>query len=300
MRQIKDLFTSVAIFAVALSCSKESAQESPFADREIQFYASYQQELSTKSTTLFTTGNRAQIFAYSSTHDPAGSSCIEGTPLIAVATQGGKLEPGSPLYLPKGLYDFYSISFNNSSVPSLNLSSGVSQPLSNGIDYLWASSKSIPEGGSVQFAYSHRAVKLTIEIEEGDGVENLQVATIKITPPLATATTTMELKSGNIVSSQALNNEKVSLEHYNNAANYIMLPITGAKLALEVSASLKIGEVEVESKLYEVEVPQRDYLSGTHYKLTFIAGANALEFIGSTVADWVVVDNLEEITLIER
>lgn len=292
MKRVNYLITVVVMLGTLLSCSKERAEVGESTNRQILFYATYLEGLETRGSTTFLEGNRAQIFAYTSNESPTLGSFVDGTPLFATAKTGGELQTDAPLYLPKGAYDFYSLSLNSSEEPALNFESGTSTPLENGIDYLWAKSELDEAGSVVSFAFSHSATKVEIEILKGEGIDNLEVNTIRLTPSLVSSATTMELSSGVIVAAQNTAS-LLSLTPTNNSVSYIMVPLEQSAIDIEISASLTIGQVEVENKEYSAQLPSSSYDAGKLYKIKLIVKANALEFLGSTVEEWNVQEAIE-------
>ncbi len=103
-----------AIFSMT-SCQKD--QNIKPDPQEIKFYASYNGETQTKATSVFTTGNKVTILGYTAGATVTSATSVPGTPVEATGGASGLLTPSAALYLPKGSYDFYSVSLNNTTAP---------------------------------------------------------------------------------------------------------------------------------------------------------------------------------------
>ncbi len=289
----KLLLLSAVVFQ---SCQKEQAEVKEGS--EMKFFASFNKSAATKGATEFPSGNKATIFCYSGGSNPSSASPVSGTPLEATATSSGSLTPQTPLYLPKGSYDFYSVSSNTSSSPGLTFSGGVSQQLSNGVDYLWASQSSVSEGGIVYFPYLHRAVSLEISVVAGEGVSSMSVTSIKFTPSKPSSNTKMNLLNGEI-GSAVQTDALTSFPVVAGKASAIMLPLSNLPISVEVTINGTIGGVAVSGKTYSTSLPAREYSGGTMYLVQLTVSANAITFSGSTIEEW-TTQTIDGITLTEQ
>lgn len=284
MKNLKSYHFAIVAIALLWSCQKEeNAQRREKS--EVQFFAYYNETPFTKAPPAFKVGNKASIYAYSAGANPTSATFTSGTPVEATVLTEGTLTPEPLLYLPKGTYDFYSVSLNSKTAPGLTFAAGYSGQLTNDKDYLWASASSISEGGSVSFQYQHKAVGIEIAVSAGDGVSNLSVTSIKITPSKPTASSKMELKTGNI-SASSEKDVFSELILNGNKGEKIMLPLTSLPLDVEVILNATIGGTPVSNKKYIATLPARAYEAGKYYKFALTAGATVISFGGATLIDW--------------
>jgi len=281
-KRILSLATAMAVILTMASCQKEQKENSA---KGILFYASYNGDIQTKATSVFTSGNKVTILGYSSGVDVTSSSAVSGTPLEATCGASGLLTPASALYLPKGSYDFYSVSLNSSTAPGLIFTSGQSAQLSNGIDYLWAKSTGISEGGTASFMYYHKAVGIEINITSGTGVSGLSVTSIKITPTIPTAASKMSLSNGIIGSANDVG-VSTAMNLSGSKGTYIMLPINSTAINVELTVNATIGGTPVTAKKYTSTIPAQIYASGSYYIINFTVSSSAMQFTGAQVQDW--------------
>ncbi len=281
--------------SLAVACTEERGDLK--SESEIKFRASYQNEVSTKAPTPFGTGNKATVIGFNAGADVSAATPIAGTPLELTGGAGGVLNPAAPLYLPKGSYDFYSVSVNEASAPGITFTTGLSAQLTNGKDYLWAKQASIAQGGTVVLSYTHKAVGIEINIAAGSGVSSLTVSSIRFTPAKAESSSKMALSTGAIGSSST----KESLTSMNLVSlrgRYIMLPLSSQQLDVEVTVNAVIGGVSLTGKVYSATVPSMSYISGNYYTLNLTVSASSMTFSGSTVDDW-TTQTISGVTLTE-
>lgn len=89
------------------------------------------------------------------------------------------------MYLGNGIFDFYAVSDNFSTIPS-KFSAGKSEPLFNGIDYLWWHNPNLDVASSqinIPIVYLHAATQVVIEISEGESIQLNKLISATITPP---------------------------------------------------------------------------------------------------------------------
>ncbi len=287
------IIISILVFSALISCSKEQTN----LDSSIKFTAEYYQT-QTKAPTPFTDGNRATIIGYSSGESPSLATPVNGTPVNAVCNSSGNLITDNEIFLPKGTYDFYSVSLNNNQVAQPVFTSGVSAQLENQVDYLWSKKTSVTAGSTVAFEYFHKAVAIEIITSAGSGITNLTIEEIKITPTKPTTSSKMSLIDGSISASNT-KEALTSIPVVNNIGYYIMLPLSTNTLSISIKATLNIGGINYQNKVYTTTIPAREYFGGTLYKINLTLTALNLTFGGSTVEDW-TTQTISEITLTEE
>lgn len=301
MKQFKRFTTmkccTLAASLLVLSCEKKETEQAT-NNQPVIFTAAYDSNTATKASQPFPEGNKASIFAYISGSSPSSATMVAGTPLEAIAQSGGVLTPESQLYLPKGNYDFYSVSVNNSTIPGITFTDGTSGILTNSKDYLWASHTSVPDGGVVNFSYTHSSTLMKFNINAGAGVSSLQVTSLKFTPSKPETMSVMQLSTGAITPSsqkEILTNTTLS----GNTGQYIMLPMQSLSIDVEVIINGIIGETPVTNKTYTATVPAQSYNAGTHYTINMSLSASSLSFTGSVIQDW-ETETISGITLEEQ
>ena len=278
-----------------LSCSKE---ENELKVRETKFYASYNTNYSTKGENEFPLGNKAKIYCYNSGSTLSVSFPLAGTPKLATAGSSGNLTPSGSVVLPKGLYDFYAVSDNSSLSPEIDFESGYSQVLTNGKDYLWAKQANVNDGAIVSFSFSHRATGIEIKVSEGDGVEDLSITSVRITPPKPGVTSTMNLQTG-IIGYSSEKNPLTSIPLHNGKYFWIILPAEMFAMEVEVTVNATIGGTAFTEKIYRATVPQQTFTGGILYSLNLSVNANYMSFTGSVIQDW-TTQTISDIILTEE
>jgi len=278
----------IAMLTLSLTALVACTQErgSLKSETEMKFRASYENEVITKAPTPFGTGNKAVVFGFTAGADVTLTPAVSGTPVELTGGLSGVLNPASPLYLPKGNYDFYSVSGNDASSPGITFTSGLSGQLNNGRDYLWAKQAGVAQGGTVVLSYSHKAVGIEINVAAGSGVSSLTVSSIRFTPAKAESSSKMALSTGSIGSSST-KEALTSMNLESLRGRFIMLPLSSQQLDVEVTVTAVIGGVSVTGKVYNASVPSMSYISGNYYTLNLTVSASAMTFSGSTVDDWV-------------
>lgn len=279
-------FTTIGISIICsilfISCEKSEPSNTI---EESEFYASYSGESQTKATTPFTAGNKATIYGYTAGANVTSATTVSGTPVDATCGSSGLLTPTSAVFLPKGSYDFYSVSLNNADSPNLTFSSGVSGQLSNGVDYLWAKCAGIAQGGTVPFVYKHKAVGIEINVDSGTGISNFSVTSISITPATPSANSKMNLSDGSI--GEASNVGSLTAIFLSGLqGKYIMLPLSSIGINIELTVNATIGGTAVTAKKYSASIPAQAYSSGYYYTINLTVSSTALQFSGALVDDW--------------
>lgn len=280
------LITGITIIIcsiVSISCDKSDPSSETFEKSE--FHASYSGESQTKATTTFTAGNKVTIIGYNTGAIVTSATPVSGTPVDATCGTSGVLTPNSPVFLPKGSYDFYSVSLNNANSPNITFSSGFSGQLSNGVDYLWAKCAGIAQGGTASFVYNHKAVGIEINVSSGTGISNLSVTSISINPTTPATNSKMNLSNGSIGEASTVGAlTPISLSGLKG--KYIMLPLSSIGINIEITVNATIGGTAVTAKKYSASIPAQAYSSGYYYTINLTVSSTSLQFTGALVDDW--------------
>jgi len=270
----------------------------------ITFSGDYSLLKNTKSgTKQFPSGIQTSIVTYNAGDNPISKGSYPGTPIGATSEANGNLvlNGGAYLFIPNGIYDFYAVSTNTSSIPSMSFTNGISSGLLNGTDYLWASNKNltIMANTFVPLRFLHRSSAITISIVAGEGVSNLLVKNILIAQSQEGAA--MSLSSGIIPAANKLSPTMAFMNVFSNTGTFIMLPIkSGISIPFEVYADSVFGEKAVLNKRFTATIPAPDggFESGIIYKFTASMESFGVIFLKSSLEDW-DEENLMNISLTE-
>lgn len=297
----------------ATGCTTDELQDKPVTNEKgeyaVNFNGNMDLTLTKASTEDVATGVKATISAYAQGATVTADAIVShgytvgGTAGTFVGDQEG--ENPFVMYLPKGEYDFYAVSTNSATtVPTF--SSGVSDVLSNGVDYIWVK-KDQTIGNTAQevtLAFQRKAVRIIINVASGDGVEltawKAAAATdndnATITPPDPSETVKMALTDGTITPAtsltEAVNMTTTAVSAKAATATYIMLPLgSGQNPTVTLNVKVKIGNREAEEKTYSATLTapastSSAFTSGNQYTYTATLKANKIEFTGATVAEW--------------
>lgn len=275
----------IFLISILFGCSKES-NDSSEEFNTVNFFCTME-HAQTKANSVFASGNTSIIYAFA---EGGITSNVGGTPLNATASGSGLLSPASIIFLPKGHYDFYSVSANHSLAPNILFTGGVSGDLANGIDYLWAGNKNtdVTSGANVAFAYRHIACQMQIRIVDNPRVSSLVVNSVKFTYPI-TFGVKLNLSSGSISSSgsvTALNNVAGS----GNTRSFICLPCA-VSLQVEININATIDGQPVSNKTYRATVNQA-LVGGNSYDIALNMNTNNTFSTTCTIIAWQNISNL--------
>ncbi|MEG2071523.1 MAG: fimbrillin family protein, partial [Bacteroidales bacterium] len=243
----------------------------------VTFNASIEGRNITRAMSPMKTGIQSQIFAYDANHsDPINQSFADGT---YITTSPGVLagNNGYKMYLPNGIYDFYAVSDNYSTIPP-SFINGESEFLFDGIDYLWWKSKEQDVTSSqinMPIIFLHAATQIVFNVTEGEGIQLQKLLFAHITPPIPGAK--MNLSTGVIPPATEYGKaDKMGINSF--TAQYIMLPIqttTPMTLTLEVMV-----DNESVSRIYTVNVPvpNGELKAGNSYLFEAVIDGNSISF----------------------
>ena len=296
----------------AAGCTSDELQDKPITNEKgeyaINFNGNMDLTLTKAGTENVAQDVKATISAYTSSADVTSAQAIVSKGYTVGSTAGTFVgDADFVMYLPKGDYDFYAISCNSTAtVPTFT--SGVSEVLSNGVDYIYAKptpATTVPATTNVTLAFQRKAVKIIINVVSGEGVEltdwKASAGTndnATITPSDPSTTVKMALSDGTITPATALTTatnmttEAVNTGAHTATASYIMLPLaSGQTPTVTLNVKVKIGGRAAESKTYTATLTapastSSAFTSGNQYTYTATLKANKIEFTGATVANW--------------
>lgn len=288
---------------LALGCSKNTINLS-FGDTDdpagstipkgstlVTFNASVEnRNLLTRAMSPMEKGIQNRLFAYKY---PV-TNLADATPMaegLYITSSPGTLigSDGYKMYLQNGIYDFYAVSDNFSTIPP-TFTVGLSEPLYNGIDYLWWHSPQHDVNSTqvnVPIIYLHAAAQVVIQVTAGTDLTLRQLVSAMITPPQPGAR--MNIATGEIPPATTYGPaDKMGINGM--LAQYIMLPLqtdTPLTLTLEV-----VVEGETDSRHYEVQVPLPDgrLKAGNSYLFLAVIEENSVTFPSVSIKNWTEVD----------
>lgn len=211
------------IFEDGTTPNGSSGNEDPGNSTLVTFNASVEGRNLLRSMSPMNKGIQSRVYVFDSSAGTKGSPEASG---LYITSSPGVLtgSDGYKMFLSNGTYNFYAVSDNFSTIPP-TFTSGVSEPLFNGIDYLWWSAIQQDVNSSqinIPIVYGHVATQVVVELTGGEGITINQLVSAMITPPVVGAT--MDLGTGVITPATAFGKaDKMGINGL--TAQYIMLPI---------------------------------------------------------------------------
>lgn len=302
VRNAGKIIVPVLIGLLFSGCSKNNIyiygdEDNPSGDNPsgnktlVTFNASVEdRNLLTRAMAPMEKGIQNRLYAFNTTNgDPsevtpvAEGLYITSSPGILIGTDGYKM------YLDNGIYDFYAVSDNFSTIPP-HFTSGKSEPLFNGIDYLWWHSPQHDVNSSqinIPIIYLHTCTQVVFQIVAGEGIELKQLVSALITPSAPGGS--MELATGNIPPATTYGKaDKMGINGF--LAQYIMLPLqTSSPLSLTLDIQME-GESNYRTYSVEVPVPNGELKAGNSYLFEAVIEENSVTFSNVYVKKWTEVD----------
>lgn len=255
----------------------------------IIFSASVESVNSTKSISIMGVDEIASIYSY------PGNPIDLSNPLKSVnyrTTKPGLLAPikQDTLFLSNGKYSFYSISTNSAKTPPAFVN-GYSEPLMNGVDYLWWRVVNYEIKAPlviIPIYYTHSATQIVVKLTAGKGITIDELIKSEIRPSASGAS--MNEATGIIPQTDRYSTEIVIMGRNDLYSQYTMLPVKSDK-PMEAYFTVKINN-ELSERVYKINIPlPKDGLEGgKSYLFEAIIDANIIEFKQVNIIDWVVVD----------
>ena len=230
----------------------------------VTFSASVEGRNITRAMSPMGKGLQSWLCAYSANT----SNNITGAPVAQgnyVTSSPGVLTGnlGYKMYLSNNIYSFYAVSCNSTS-PAPTFTNGISEPLSNGVDYLWwhAVHQDIASSQiNIPITYQHAATQVVVAITGGENITLNKILSATITPPKPGAI--MDLSTG-IISSE------VSYD-----------------LTLELMVN---GESFSRTYTTPLTPPNNLLSAGNSYLFRAVINENSISFANVSVKEWTEVD----------
>lgn len=246
----------ITLLCIIQSCAKESS----ILPCNISFKGSL--EASVKSTQYLASGVLASLYIFNKFEN----SSTNLTPSVSLISDGFfGLYPTEYVILNSGLYDIFSISFNNKSTPHIPFNTDFKATPENYIDYIWASKYSnyISSSTIIEFTYTHIATKVCIIVNSPDAFSNVTINSIKFTLPNCSSSFIDLLKGEITPANIVLPLTEISGE--GNSRTFIAIPCSAQK-EIEVSINATIEGTNYTNLIYKsyIETP---FTKGNFYTI---------------------------------
>lgn len=270
---------------------KDSNSNNPDGKTLVTFNASVEdRNLLTRAMAPMKKGIQNQLYAFTSTNGD-GAKGIPYAEGLYVTSAPGVLtgSNGNKMYLENGIYDFYAVSDNFSTIPP-KFTSGQSEPLFNGIDYLWWHNPEQDVMSSqinIPIIYLHAATQVVFEVSGSTGITLNRLVSAMITPPEPGAA--MSLFTGVIAPTSTYGKaDKMGINGF--LAQYIMLPLKTTS-AMSLTLEVMVNN-ESSSRTYNVNVPvpNGELQSGDSYLFSAILDGDSVSFSQVSIKNWTEVD----------
>lgn len=258
-------------------------------ESRVLFHASVESVNSTKSMSAMNPNEIASIYSYQ------GNPSDLSVPYKSVdykTMNPGLLSPikSDTMNLPHGAYSFYSISTNSDVMPP-KFVNGHSDPLLNGIDYLWWRTVNFEVKAPlviVPVFFTHSASQVVIKLSAGKGITLNELVKAEIYPSASGAT--MDESTGIILQTDRFDNQLVTMGKKDLISQYTLLPVKSDK-PMGAYFTVRVNS-ELLSRIYKVNIPlpASGLEGGKSYLFEAIIEAGMIEFKQVSVIDWVVVD----------
>lgn len=196
---------------------------------------------------------------------------------------------GYKMYLSNAIYSFYAVSCNSTS-PAPTFTNGLSEPLSNGVDYLWwhAVHQDIASSQvNIPITYQHAATQVVVAIAGGENITLNKILSATITPPKPGAI--MDLSTG-IITSEVSYDKAADMGINDFTVQYIMLPVKSSSpmtLTLELMVN---GESFSRTYTTPLTPPNNLLSAGNSYLFRAVINENSISFANVSVKEWTEVD----------
>lgn len=254
----------------------------------ISFSASLESRHMTRSMSPMPRGVVSQIYSFKTTDSRLNEPFADG---YYITSSAGMLTgvKGYKMYLDNGTYNMYALSSNSLATPP-EINNGETEPLKNGIDYLWWENLDQDVATSqvhVPIVFQHVSTQVVIEVSAGDNLKLDSLVSATILPPTPGAS--LHLQIGIIDPARTYDKTPLSMGINKFLAQAIMLPITSDD---PMSLTLKIlANGESEPRTYNASLPTHGkFAGGFSYVFSAVIDENTISFSDASIKDWTEVD----------
>lgn len=212
------------------------------------------------------------------------------------STSPGVLTPtrNVPLSLFPGQYEFYAVAIGNvnTKLPSVDLSDGFLENLSNGIDYLTCQLSSVTISGQtmIPLVFNHECSQLMVTIVANSTTTVIDsIASATVQQPL-TNNAFIDIFSGGVSASSTLASAPIAMNIVDSLCNQILLPIKNIdSLAMNFSV---YANGQLTPQPYSVKIPlvNSAMLKGTSYAYQINIVEEQVVISTATVNNWTEVN----------
>jgi len=232
---------TIFLLCIIHSCAKESF----YMPCNIFFKGSLEQSI--KSSTYLSSGVKASIFIFN-----ALTNCETNlTPDVYLFSDGFfGMYPSRLITVQSDLYNFFSVSYNNTSHPYLTFDNNYLAIPENNRDYIWASKQAvyIYNNSYVQLIYKHIATKTDITINIPESFTNVSINYIKFTLPDCSSSY-INLKTGEILPASLVQPLSL-LEGSGNNRSFLSIPCNAQK-QIEISINATVESISTNNIIYK-------------------------------------------------
>lgn len=219
-------------------------------------------EESVKSSSYLSSGVQSLLYTFSS------NSSDNLTPGIRLFSDGFMgLFASDLVILQRGVYNFYSISLNETCHPTINFDNNNYAIPENGKDYIWACKQGEYLEGKhyIEFSFKHIASKVQLIVEAPCSYSNVSLNYIKYTLSNCSSSS-LNLKTGEITAATAV----LPLDYLSGTGNnrtFITIPCSAQK-QVEVSINATIEGIAANNLIYSsyIDTP---FEPGIFYTINF-------------------------------
>lgn len=297
----------LALLICSCSHNDNDVVETPVANGkyEVSFKGNLLvQQVNTRAS--LTSASTVLAYAYLNPADVDASALSPWTSRYTSDNSGNLTAVDAGIFIPSGTYDFFACSPNDLAFSAVN-SKMVSGTLSNGIDYLWATSAGAAIATAplnvVSLNFTHSAAKLHFNIvpDPTAGINSIVVDQTACTvTPTDPAGSFMYLKTGGIDQLKTVSITPATMvADATNATDveYVMLPLAATSdgvIANTINLQFKVainGEVTPRIYKYTLTVPATDgYQAKNIYNYKVTVKGNQVVFSACTVTEWTPSD----------
>lgn len=254
----------------------------------ISFSASLESRHMTRAMSPMPKGVISQVYSFKATDIRLNDPFADG---YYITSSVGMLTgvKGYKMYLNNGIYDMYALSSNSLAAPP-EINNGETEPLKNGIDYLWWENLDqdvITSQVHIPIVFQHVSTQVVIEVSAGDNLKLDSLISATILPPTPGAS--LHLQIGIIDPARTYDKTPFSMGINKFLAQAIILPITSDD---PMPLTLKIlANGETVPRTYTANIPIHGKLAGGFsYVFSAVIDGNTISFSDASIKDWIDVD----------
>lgn len=254
----------------------------------ISFSASLESRHMTRAMSPMPKGVISEVYSYKTTDSRLSDPFTEG---LYITSSAGILTgmKGYKMYLNNGSYNMYALSCNSSAIPP-EINNGETEPLKNGVDYLWWENLDQDVTTSqvhVPIVFQHVSTQVVIEVSGGDNLKLDSLISASILPPTPGAS--LHLEIGIIDPARTYDKTPFSMGINKFLAQAIILPVTSDEPMPLTLTILANGETVPRTYTASIPIPSK-LAGGFSYLFSAIINGNTISFSDASIKDWTDVD----------